>query len=155
MPDVKEFHFHMELLVQMDFRRHGMAEGARMTFFHSGQLRPLGGPHFPLPRAANERGGDLCDLGGDLSGKRGAPSGPHLDLATLTGTQQEAGSHAAGSGQPRRSCGLPRSSSGLPRSGGDLLRSGGGLPRSGGGLPRSRGGLRRSRGGGREVQYGA
>ena len=59
MPDVKEFHFHMELLVQMDIRRHGMAEGARMTFFHSGQLRPLGGAHFPLPRAANERGGRL------------------------------------------------------------------------------------------------
>ena len=69
MPDVKEFHFHMELLVQMDIRRHGMAEGARMTFFHSGQLRPLGGAHFPLPRAANERGGDLWHLGGALRGR--------------------------------------------------------------------------------------
>ena len=72
-----------------------MAEGARMIFSHSGQLRPLGGAHFPLPTAANERGGDLCDLGGDLSGKKGPPSGPHLDLATRAATQQEAGSHAA------------------------------------------------------------
>ena len=44
MPDVKEFHFHMELLVQMDFRRHGMAEGARMTFSIPGNFVPSAGP---------------------------------------------------------------------------------------------------------------
>ena len=33
--------------------------GGAHDFFHSGQLRPLGGAHFPLPRAANERGGRL------------------------------------------------------------------------------------------------
>ena len=43
--------------------------GGAHDFFHSGQLRPLGGPHFPLPRAANERGGDLWHLGGALRGR--------------------------------------------------------------------------------------
>eukprot|EP00665_Eupelagonemidae_sp_cell47_P010485 gene10485-biopygen828 len=70
----------------MDLRGNGMAEGARMIFPHSGQLRPLGGAHFPLPTAANERGGDF-------SGKRGPPSGPHAAAAACRAA--EAASRAA------------------------------------------------------------
>ena len=69
MPGVKEYHFHMELLVQMDFRRHGMAEGARMTFSIPGNFVPSAGPISRCLEQQMSEGGDLWHLGGALRGR--------------------------------------------------------------------------------------